>query len=98
MVENGADVIETLVVKELRCEKLGVAQAAGSAAAAPTAAATTITNTAGSGDFAWADVTTTTPYGLADQSEARSLLEAVRINQLRISEVIVALQTIGIMA
>lgn len=65
--------------------------------AAPTAATTTITNTAGSGDFAWADVTTTTPYGLADQAEARSALEAIRVNQLRISEIILALQRQGIM-
>ena len=62
-----------------------------------TAAATTITNTAGSGDFAWADVTTTTPYGLADQAEARSALEAIRINQLRIKEIVDALKEEGIL-
>ena len=63
-----------------------------------TAAATTITNTAGSGDFAWSDVTTTTPFGLADQAEARSALEAIRINQLRIAEIEAALKVAGILA
>ena len=58
---------------------------------------TTITNTAGSGDFAWADVTTTTPYGLADQAEARSALEAIRFNQLRILEIENALKEAGIL-
>lgn len=61
-----------------------------------TAPIATITNTVGT-DFAWADVTTTTPYGLADQNEARSLLEAVRINQLRIAEIVAALQNQGIL-
>ena len=64
---------------------------------APTAPVATITNTAGTGDFAWADVTTTTPYGLADQSEARSVLEAIRINQLRIAEIVTALKQVGIL-
>ena len=68
-------------------------------ATAPTAAIATITHTApGTDDFAWADVTTTTPYGLADQDEARSVLKAVRINQLRIGEIVTALQNMGIMA
>ena len=62
-----------------------------------TAATATITNTAGSGDFAWADVTTTTPFGLADQAEARSSLEAIRVNQLRIAQIETALKLAGIL-
>ena len=69
-----------------------------SKSSALTAATTTITNTAGSGDFAWADVTTTTPYGLADQAEARSALEAIRVNQLRIAQIEAALKLAGILA
>ena len=62
-----------------------------------TAAVATITHTApGTDDFAWADVTTTTPYGLANQDEARSVLKAIRINQLRIKEIIDALNEAGI--
>ena len=62
-----------------------------------TAATTTITNTAGSGDFAWADVTTTNPFGLADQAEARSSFEAIRVNQLRIAQIETALKLAGIL-
>ena len=66
-------------------------------AAALTAAIATITHTApGTDDFAWADVTTSTPYGLANQDEARSVLKAIRINQLRISEIAAALVARGI--
>ena len=62
-----------------------------------TAPVATITHTAPSADdMAWADVTTTTPYGLADQQEARSVLKAIRINQLRIAEIITALNEAGI--
>lgn len=68
-------------------------------AAAPTAAVATITHTApGTDDFLWADVTTTTPYGLANQDEARSVLKAIRINQLRIGQIETALKNIGLLA
>ena len=66
---------------------------------AATAALATITHTApGTDDLAWADVTTTTPYGLANQDEARSVLKAIRINQLRIKELEDALKLAGILA
>lgn len=64
---------------------------------AATAAIATITHTApGTDDFAWADVTTTTPFGLANQDEARSVLKAIRINQLRLGEIETALKLAGI--
>lgn len=68
-------------------------------ASAPTSAVATITHTApGTDDFAWADLTTSTPYGLANQDEARSVLKAIRINQLRIAEIETVLQNLGLMA
>ena len=58
---------------------------------------TTITHTDPTDDMAWQNVTTTNPYGLADQNEANSLLKAVRINQLRILEMENALKEAGIL-
>ena len=57
----------------------------------------TITHTDPTDDMAWANVTTSTPYGLADQNEANSVLKAVRINQLRILQLENALKERGLL-
>ena len=57
----------------------------------------TITHTDPTDDLAWANVTTSSPFGLADQNEANSVLKAVRVNQLRILEIENALKEAGIL-
>ena len=58
---------------------------------------TTITHTDPTDDMAWSNVTTSSPYGLANQDEANSVLKAVRINQLRLLEIENALKEAGIL-
>ena len=58
---------------------------------------TTITHTDPTDDMAWSNVTTSSPYGLANQDEANSVLKAVRINQLRLLQIENALKEAGIL-
>ena len=57
----------------------------------------TITHTDPTDDLAWSNVTTSSPFGLANQDEANSVLKAVRVNQLRIAEIETALKEAGIL-
>lgn len=68
-------------------------------AAAPTAAHATITQAGtDTGDVAIQAATSTTPYGFVNAAEFEAVLAVVINNAARLSQVITALQSAGIMA
>ena len=92
------EVKDVLLVKELIAEKFGLAQAPTSKGAALTAGLTTITITddAGTPDYALSALTTTLPYGLATQQEAITLLYVIKNLQTRMAEIEARLESLGL--
>jgi hypothetical protein len=81
-------------------EKAGFHGAAAVQSSALTTQLTTITiaDAAGSPDYALSALTTTSPYGLATQAEAITLLYVIKNLQERLAQVEAALEAKGIVA
>lgn len=89
--------LQSLIVKELRCEKLGVAKAPQSPSAAMTAQLTTITHTApSSDDFAIQNLTQTSPFGFVTADEGNTVLKVIANLQARLAEVEAILESLGL--
>lgn len=85
---------------ELKIEPGGIITNDGTQGAALTAGLTTITITdaAGSPDYALSALTTSSPYGLATLAEAVTLLYVIKNLQERMAEVEARLEGVGIVA
>jgi len=101
---NGSPVIQWKdssdnLVFELGINKIGFLGKAGIVKpAALTAKDTSITHTApGTPDFAIQDLTTTTPFGFADQDEGNTVLQVILNLQTRVNELETKLQALGLL-
>ncbi len=65
------------------------------AALTPQLTAITIADAAGTPDYALSSLTTTTPYGLATQAEAITLLYVIQNLQVRLAEIEARLEGLG---
>jgi hypothetical protein len=93
------EVIESLIVKELRAEKLGLEGTPISKGAALTTGKTTITHTApGTPDFALQDLVQNTGFGFVTKDEGNTTLQVIVNLQARVNELEDRLQAIGIIA
>ena len=84
----------------LNVETGGLIYANGAQSTAMTAAATTITiaDAEGTPDYALQALTTTSPYGLATQAEAITLLYVVKNLQVQVAEMRAILVALGVIA
>ena len=98
--KQGGDELVVASGGVLNLEAGAIIAAAGTQGAALTAQLPTITITdaAGTPDYALSALTTTSPYGLATAAEAISLLYVIKNVQTRLAEVEARLEAVGVVA
>lgn len=97
-IKQGGEELVVASGGKINVEAGGVIAVDGTQGAALTAQLTTIsiTDAAGTPDYALSALTTTTPYGLATAAEAITLLYVIRNLQVRMAEMEARLEAAGL--